>query len=164
VYAIEIWKPGLDAILPPTMGRRFVVWWLFHSLGILRNGMYRVLLIRYEGAVVHRTCLVPKYFRWPFMGEDDLQISSTWTDPAHRGRGLATFALQHLVQSYANGSRQFWYLSREDNTVSNNVCLRCGFTFECLMRRTHPWGSLLFARFLPIAEKPYHENLAADNR
>jgi RimJ/RimL family protein N-acetyltransferase len=100
------------------------------------------------------------------MGENDLQISSTWTHPAHRGRGLATFALRHLVRHYADGVRVFWYICREENPASILVCLRAGFQFDCLMRRTHPWGSLLFGRFLPleIAEKNCHENLAADNR
>jgi RimJ/RimL family protein N-acetyltransferase len=163
-YTIELWRPGTSSFVPPTMSSRFFVWWLFHSCGILRNGMYRVLLIRHNGAVVHRSCLVPRYFRWPFMGANDLQVSSTWTDPAHRGRGLATFALRHLIRSFADRSREFWYISREDNPASITVCLRCGFQFECMMRRTHPWGSLLFGRFVPIAEKNYHESLAAHNR
>ena len=163
-YAIELWQPGAGSMVPPTMSSRFIVWWLFHCLGILHNRMYRVVLVRHKGAVVHRSSLVPKYFRWPFMGENDLQISSTWTDPAHRGRGLATFALRHLVRSYAGGARQFWYICREDNPASIAVCCRCGFEFQCPMRRTHPWGSLLFGRFLPVAEKTYHENLAADHR
>lgn len=149
-YAIELWQPGAGSIVPPTMSSRFIVWWLFYVFGILGNRIYRVLLIRHNGAVVHRSCLVPKYFRWPFMGEDDVQISSTWTDPKHRGRGLATFALSFLVQSYAEGARQFWYICREDNQASIGVCLRCGFQFHCLMRRTHPWGSLLFGRFVPV--------------
>jgi RimJ/RimL family protein N-acetyltransferase len=164
VYDVVLWKPGPLSILPPTLTIRFVIWWIFHYFGILGSGMYRVLLIRHKGAVVHRSCMMPKYFRWPFMSEDDLQISSTWTDPAHRGRGLATFALRHLVSSYADGRRRFWYISREDNRASITVCLRCGFQFQCLMRRTHPWGSLLFGRFLPVAEKTYNESLAADHR
>jgi RimJ/RimL family protein N-acetyltransferase len=163
-YSIEIWKPGVGSMVPPTMSSRFLVWWIFHHCGLLGNGMYRVLLIRHEGAVVHRSCLVPKYFRWPFMGENDLQISSTWTDPAHRGCGLATFALRHLVRSYGGGSRQFWYICREDNSASIGVSLRCGFRFLGMMRRTHPWGSLLFGRFLAVGEKTIHENLAVDHR
>ncbi len=165
-YAIDLWKPGAGSIVPPTMSRRFMAWWLFHRCGILGNGMYRVFLIRHKGAVVHRTCLVPKYFRWPFMGTNDLQISSTWTAPEHRGRGLATFALARLVRGYADGSRRFWYICREDNGASITVCLRSGFQFECLMQRTHPWGSLLLGKFLPVAveEETCHENLAADHR
>ena len=165
-YAIELWKPGVSAIVPPTMSSRFIVWWLFHYFRILGNGMYQVLVIRHKGTVIHRSCLVPKYFRWPFMREQDLQISSTWTHPEHRGRGLATFALRYLVRSYADGSRRFWYIGREDNPASITVCLRGKFQFQCLMRRTHPWGSLLLGRFLPVAvaEKTCNENLAADHR
>jgi RimJ/RimL family protein N-acetyltransferase len=163
-YSIELWKPGARSMVPPTLGIRFMVWWLLHRFGILGNGMYRVFLIRHKGAVVHRSCLVPKYFRWPFMGVNDLQISSTWTAPEHRGRGLATFALSCLARGYADGSRQFWYICREDNRESIAVCLRGGFQFHCLMRRTQPWGSLLFGRFLPVGEKTYHESLAADHR
>jgi RimJ/RimL family protein N-acetyltransferase len=163
-YELELWQPGAHSIVPPTMSSRFIIWWLFHYCSILGNRMYRVLLIRHKGAVVHRSCLVPRYFRWPFMSEEDLQISSTWTDPAHRGRGLATFALRHLVRSYAGGSRRFWYISRDDNPASIAVCSQCGFQFECLMRRTHPWGSLLFGRFLPVSEEVFHESLATNHR
>jgi RimJ/RimL family protein N-acetyltransferase len=165
-YTMELWKPGLGALVPPTMSSRFIVWWLFHCCGILGNGMYRALLVRHKGVVVHRSCLVPRYFRWPFMGKNDLQITSTWTSPDHCGLGLATFALRRLVGGCADGSRSFWYISREDNPASIAVCVRSGFAFYCLMERTHPWGSLLFGRFLPIenAEKNCHENLAVDHR
>jgi len=59
-YSMELWRPGTGAFVPPTMSSRFIVWWLFYRCGILGNGMYRALLIRHKGAVVHRSCLVPK--------------------------------------------------------------------------------------------------------
>lgn len=163
-YKAVLWKPGPFSVVPPTLTSRFCVWWLFSCCGIMRSGLYRVLLIMENNVVVHRSCLVPKYFRWPFMASADLQISSTWTHPAHRGRGLATYALQYFVNGYAGSGRALWYVTRAENASSIAVCRACYFELATYARRTHRWGSLLLGRFVPISTEISNENLAPHYR
>jgi GNAT superfamily N-acetyltransferase len=139
-YSIEIWRPGWRRILPPTLGVKFGLWWMLHLCGIFRNRDYAVLIVRRNGRPVHRTCLVPKYFRWPFMNDRDLQVSSTWTDPDHRCLGIATYTLEHAVSEWANEGRTLWYVTHADNAPSLAVCRGVGFRMKTAANRTSRFG------------------------
>lgn len=92
-----LWRPAPWRIRPLTLGRKSALWWLAHYLRVFRNRDYSVLLIVKGDRIAHRSCAIPACFRWRFMPPDDLQISSTWTEPECRGRGLATIALRKLM-------------------------------------------------------------------
>ena len=126
--------------LPPTLGIKFALWWLLHFCGVFRNRNYAVLIVRRNGRPVHRTCLIPKYFRWPFMSDCDLQVSSTWTDPDHRCLGIATYALQHAVSEWAKEGRTLWYVTHADNAPSLSVCRNLGFRVKTAANRTSRFG------------------------
>ena len=147
-YEMEIWRPAPLSITPPTLTWRFVAFWLFHYIGVMSSRKYCVLLIRSGGRVVHRSCLVPKYYRWPFMDDDDLQISSTWTHPDHRCRGLAKFAVQYFTHEHGGPGRALWYISRPENAASIAVCRSCHFEFDAYLHRTKRWGSLFLGTFV----------------
>lgn len=151
-YSLTIWRPGWRAILPPTLGAKFVLWWLFHRLCIFRNRNYAVLIVLHNERPVHRTCLIPKYFRWPFMRADDLQVSSTWTDPGHRNLGLARFALEHAVRHWSEKGRAFWYVTHADNAASVAVCSNAGFSLKNMGRRTRRWGLRLLGKLVLLQE------------
>lgn len=129
-YDYRFWRPTLLDLAPPTLGRKFSAWSLMHFFGIFRNRDFCLLLITDpDKNIVHRSCIVPAYFRWPFMSREDLQISSTWTDIDQRGKGLATKALAYAVEAMAKPGRVFWYTTREENAASVAVCVKAGFAF-----------------------------------
>jgi RimJ/RimL family protein N-acetyltransferase len=152
-YTVESWHPGLGRIIPPTLGLKFALWWGLHHLRLFRNRNYSVLLIRVNGEVVHRTCLIPKYFRWPFMADRDMQVSSTWTHPDHRCRGLATYALQLAATQWAGDGRKLWYVTHDDNTPSLAVCRNVGFRLLDRANRTERFGLRIFGQ-LVFVNKP----------
>jgi RimJ/RimL family protein N-acetyltransferase len=135
------WKPGFYSWTPPGMGFFFVFWSTFHWLSIFQNRNYCVVYILKQGRVVHRSCVVPTYFRWPFMAENDLQISSTWTAPDWRGQGLATYALMYIVKSMSASNRQFWYVTRDANIPSIKVAQKAGFKVVGNAVRVKRFGS-----------------------
>jgi len=139
-YEVEVWHPGWTRIVPPTLGLKFAFWWILHQLRLFANTNYSVILIRSNGCIVHRTCLIPRYFRWRFMGRQDLQISSTWTDPTHRRRGLASYSLQRALAEWANQGRTVWYVTQDDNEASLAVCYRNGFRLLTQANRTERFG------------------------
>lgn len=103
-YWTQLWRPSMTRVIPPTLGPKFCAWWLFHYSGVFRNRDYAVMLVGAGDKIIHRSCIVPAYFRWPFMKAKDCQISSMWTHPDYRGQGLATASLKSAMGRYA-GSR-----------------------------------------------------------
>ena len=127
-YSFEYWKPkGVTATPPQTGGKAFRVWALIHALRLFYNRDYGVMLIRNGGKVVHRSCVFPGWFRFPFMARADLQVGDTWTDPDHRGKGLAAAALAQVLASEPRPDRRFWYVVEEENVSSIRVAEKVGF-------------------------------------
>jgi RimJ/RimL family protein N-acetyltransferase len=148
-YEIQTWHPGRDgppgAVLPRWP---YIVWWLFDRLLVFSNPHAGVLMIRYRDHVVHRSLVTPRWFRFPEMGRNDLQIGDTWTDPEHRGKGLAKAALAAIHEHWAGKYDQMWYLVGEDNVASVRVIETCGYRLVGRGKRTRPIWLGILGRFV----------------
>jgi ubiquinone/menaquinone biosynthesis C-methylase UbiE len=91
------------------------------------------------------------------MGEEDLQVSATWTEPKFRGKGLARVALAHIVRTMAAPGRRFWYVSRESNIASIRVCRHVGFEFSCYATRRTPFRLYSLGKVEEVPEPPRGE-------
>jgi RimJ/RimL family protein N-acetyltransferase len=147
-FKVSIWRPTWMRPLAPTLGWQSAIWSLFHWLRIFRNRSYSLLLIARGGRIVHRSCVVPAYFRWPFMAARDVQVSSTWTDPEFRGQGLATFALRRLTTMYLQTPETIWYMTRVANPASITVCRRASFNDVGYARRSTWMGIRMLGQFV----------------
>jgi RimJ/RimL family protein N-acetyltransferase len=98
-----------------------------HNLYVFSNKDYGLYLIFDGGRLIHRSVIMPRYFRFPFMGKEDLQIGDTWTIPEYRGEGLATFAIQNTIESLKKPNRKFWYVVEETNRPSIRAIEKNGF-------------------------------------
>ena len=123
-----LWKPTKLEIVPHGVKfLPFVIWGAMHHLHLFANQNYGLYLI-YDGYnLIHRSVITPRYFRFPFMGREDLQIGDTWTMPEYRGKGLATFAIQNIVKLHKKPGRRFWYVVEEDNIPSIRAVEKAGF-------------------------------------
>lgn len=147
-YAWEIWKPSLGGIVPGGMPLLpFGAWWVLHHARIFSNKEYGIFLIRSMGAIVHRSVITPGYFRFPFMGKEDLQIGDTWTSEDHRGKGLAVFAIRRIVAVYARPGRCIWYLVDKNNLPSIKAAERSGLVRYGEGKRTKRFGVGLFGQY-----------------
>jgi lipopolysaccharide/colanic/teichoic acid biosynthesis glycosyltransferase len=145
---IEVWEPSLRRILPPDSPRYpFLAFWLFHQLRVFRNRDYRVLFIKEGNRVVQRCCLLPPFFRYPFMRSVDLNIS-TWTHPDYRRSGLADRALAQAMNGSSRPSRRIWYITSETNAESMRLAERREFVFFASGRRVTTFGSRILGRFV----------------
>jgi hypothetical protein len=142
-----LWRPSLRHLRPPATPLKTGLWGLAHYLRILHNRDYAVLMVVRNGKFIHRSSVIPACFRWPFMGVHDLQVSSTWTDPVFRGRGLATKALAKLLVLFRQPGRWFWYVVRVNNAPSVAVCSKAGFSHIGTARRRCWLGSRLLGSF-----------------
>lgn len=82
------------------------------------------------------------------MARNDLQISSTWTDPDLRGKGLAKSALRKAVKLMQQPGRRFWYVTLESNSASVAVCENANFSLVGHARRVSFLGIRLLGRLI----------------
>lgn len=145
--ALRLWSPG-DQGPPPRGSRRPInwVWWAFERLTLFsRPGFCEVTIWR-DGRRLHRLILTPRWLRFPFMGDDDLQIGDVWTAPDARGQGLARAALA-AVQAMTGEDERLWYLADARNLASIALAEAAGYRLVGEGRRTRPLGLAALGRF-----------------
>jgi RimJ/RimL family protein N-acetyltransferase len=148
-YEYHLWCPGLFRVIPRGLPCfPFAAWWLLHIFRVFSNRGYGVLLIYYHAELVHRTVVFPRYFRFPFMGQADLQIGNTWTAERYRGQNLAGFAIQAIRDRDPRPDRVYWYVCEESNIASIRVVEKLGFrkVGDCL--RVSRFGMRMLGAFM----------------
>jgi RimJ/RimL family protein N-acetyltransferase len=154
-FEATIWRPSLTRIFAPSLGLRSLFWWAFHWAGVFRSRSYAVFVVRYQGTVVHRTVVLPAYFRWPFMGASDVQVA-TWTAPAFRGRGLAKLTLKLVVERHHDGDRKVWYVTRPSNAAALSVCRGLSFQYCGSAHRLNRFGWRKLGQF--VLDEPFEND------
>lgn len=154
-FDVEIWRPSWTAMRPSDWeGKRWVVWWLFDRTRVFRRRWYRVFTLRgSDGQIVHRSCLFPKFFRFPTVAHDEMQIGDVWTHPDFRGRGLTKLAIARLLAEVDDAARGIWYITESKNAASQAVARAAGFTLAGVGRRENRLGIGLLGRYV-LAEGP----------
>ena len=136
-YSKVLWKPSFLKIFPAGFNWiPFAVWWAMHNFHIFSNEDYGLYLVFDGDSLIHRSVITPRYFRFPFMGKEDLQIGDTWTMSEHRGKGLAGYAVQNIVKSLKKSGRKFWYVVDENNGPSIRAIEKTGFEKYAMGVRT----------------------------
>lgn len=122
------WHPRDLAPLKLALGLAFGYSGLLKTRLKLRLGnraFYAVVTdnrLQHYGWVAFGFC---KHYR---VEKDSAIIGPVWTDPAARGKGLATNALKHVIRRLAaSGVHRLYIDTSEDNTAMQHVIRRCGF-------------------------------------
>lgn len=145
---IVYWRPSWLRPLPTgCRSPKFLVWFVFDRTRVFASKGYGVLLVRKGGRVVHRSCVFPRFFRFPFMAVGDLQIGDVWTAPSTRRQGLATVALEQILRIHTNKGSTLWYLVEETNQASIKVAERNGFQLAGFGTKHPRWGLRFFGRY-----------------
>ena len=155
-FEFEIWRPNIFQIKPLGLSiYPFGVWWLFHILHLFFNRQYALSLIRHQGRIVHRSCIFPGSFKFPFMSSTDLQVGDTWTASEFRSNGLACCALSRIVNTYSMS--KIWYITNTKNTPSIQIAKRCGFRLYAKGRRNKMHRFSLSSTYC-FEDGPYSKN------
>lgn len=147
-YRWEIWRPGIFKAVPKTFGSHYYAWALFHYTRVFRNRDYSVCLVYRGPEVIHRAVVTPPYFRFPFMKKGDLQIGDVWTQESHRGKGIAVFAIQAIMDSNQRKDRKFWYLVENTNLPSMRTAEKAGLVRVGIGFKKKRLGVNLLARYV----------------
>jgi predicted GNAT family acetyltransferase len=130
-YSILIFKPTLLrlGVDNSEMIKKFL--WYFITMG-----RYRILYIMEDKKVVHYSFIIPKNFRFPFIGPDDLEIGPCFTENNYRGRGIYTRVLQMIPQIFKDSARTFWIYTLQNNNISQRAIEKAGYNSCGLARNT----------------------------
>lgn len=152
-YSSELWEARMHKLLPKSLFKSpFLVWLILHYLGFFKSSDYSIFTIHQRREMIHYSVVLPKYFRTPFMAEGDLQIGPCWTHEEHRRKGIASYAIQEILELYRGRNRKFWYIVRKENFGSRMLAEKAGFELYGKAAKKRKFGILAFAVF-HIAEK-----------
>ena len=154
-YSFELWKPQIDKITPKNLFfKSLIVWWVFYYFRIFRSYDYRIFIIYFKNKeVAHYSVVLPKFFRTPFMKNDDLQIGPIGTNEKHRRKGLNSYAIAQIFEFFRGRDINFWYIVREENKISREFIEKIGFIKYGEGIKKKRFGFGLFDTF--IIEKKY---------
>lgn len=157
-YEVKFWRPRVVRPFPPGVFDLKLASYTFMQLaGLFHAPGYGALMISLPGKPVeHRSMVMPRFARFPFMGPDDLQIGATFTRPDARGKGLALRGALEIVEQFAKPGRSFWYLTEASNPASIAVIRKAGFQLAGLGQK-HPRLGLRILGFYDIGA-PEHNS------
>ncbi len=127
-FQLHLWKPSMS-IIPPKGLRKIstIIWICFHYFLIFKNKKLGIIYITHKGDIVSRLLIMPGYFRFPFMGPNDLQIGDIWTCSSHRGEGLASCSLSYALKLFEKKAQSIFYIVEDTNNISIKLAVSCGF-------------------------------------
>jgi GNAT superfamily N-acetyltransferase len=146
--SVRLWSPARDGF-PPAGTRRAqnAAWTVLAKIGAFAPPGLSELSLWQDGQMVHRMIVTPRWFRFPFMADWDLQLGDLWTDPSMRGQGVARIAIAEACRRFGTPDMHFWYVTDAANQASKQLAEACGFQLVGTGRRTKPAGISMVGRY-----------------
>jgi RimJ/RimL family protein N-acetyltransferase len=146
---VTCWQPQADG-LPRGTARRPVnyLWWALARMGGFSRAGFTEFRVQHGGEIVQRLIVTPRWYRFPFMGANDLQVGDVWTSPGHRRRQLARIALTEAHRRLATDPATIWYVVDSGNEASAALARSCGYRHVATGRRTRRLGTSLLGQYV----------------
>jgi len=143
---LTFWAPSLSQIKPILFPYRpYIFWYIFNYFGIFTSRDYRVVYLKNSFEILHRTIIFPKFFRFPFMNKNDLQVGDILTKESLRGKGVASQVLSEILSSYK--TKSFWFLCDENNISSVLIAHKNNFKLVGYGHKVTPLGLNIFSYY-----------------
>lgn len=101
------------------------IWILFHYFSIFKSKSFSLSCLYSHDKLVHQIIVFPAFFRFPFMGVNDIQFGDIWTLDSFQNKGIAKRNLNLLINKHSN--KKIWFLCSEDNIASRKIAENSGF-------------------------------------
>lgn len=125
---IEIFKPSLLK-LKAHSGRLliYIFWYIFTM------GRYQIFYARdIKGSMIHYSHILPKFFKFPFMNKNDLEIGPCWTSENFRGMNIYPAVLTYILKNLSKKNRTFYIMTDCDNLASKKGIEKAGFILHAV--------------------------------
>jgi RimJ/RimL family protein N-acetyltransferase len=145
--ALRIWQPARDGPPPLPWSRSNLVWWLMDQLGLFARRDFAEITLWRDDHMLHRLILTPRWYRFPFMEWQDLQIGDVWTDPAVRGQGLALLGVSLALALAGRMGAPVWYVTVAEHQASAALARRAGLMPAGHGHRSRPFSLRAVGRY-----------------
>lgn len=152
-FEYRVFKPSILKPLPQGFGGSLKTISFFRLTSILQifwhnsKKPYKIHLLYKENRLAHYSVVLPKYYRFPFMDEYDIEIGPCWTDSQYRGLGLYPAVLQKILETFSKYKKNAWIFCENDNKASIRGIEKAGFEFIGEGRKTKPLGLSILGRY-----------------
>lgn len=134
----QIERPSLLNSKPKWLSEKYRIYYLFYLLGIFKNKHYYYVSGWVKGELSCFLIVVPKYYRWPFMGDSDVQLMYVVTKDRFKGKGFGTALLQFTINFLKSKNiNSIWYVTDTDNIASQKLAAKVGFTLFSKAKRSY---------------------------
>ena len=101
--------------------------WIYLFWYFITLGSYKILYIKHKESseIAHFSNIMPKFFKYHFMKNYDLQIAHCFTYKKYRGNKLYSFALSEINNRFRD--RTIWIGSHDSNIASIQIIEKLGF-------------------------------------
>jgi RimJ/RimL family protein N-acetyltransferase len=148
---MRVWAPARDGFPPSPLWRHNVLWWLMDRARLFAQRDFAEITLWQGDDLLHRLILTPRWYRFPFMAGQDLQIGNVWTHPAMRGQGLARLG---VGQALAVAQGRVWYVTGAQHRASIALATGMGFRPAGHGYRSRPFALHAAGRFIRVSPPP----------
>ncbi len=131
-YTYEIWNLDSGTIAPKgyKFNIRLIIWYLLFNFFPHKKKRFHAICIYHDRKLISQAWIFPKYFIFPHMNENDVQIGQIWTDSAYRGQGFAKFLVAKALNIIQASEKPVatWYIVDTSNHIS--IHLAKSFDFK----------------------------------
>lgn len=132
-------------------------WWFFHLSGVFYNKLFSMIVCFENKQIIHRTCVFPGFYKFPFMKEGDMQLGEIWTREDCRNRGLATNAMRYILNMSQYKNKTFWYVVESSNQESIMLAKKAGFVAICMAQKKSKMGISMLGKYEISAKSEFKQ-------
>ena len=121
-YQIERFSPTFFTLKKHTANTLLYIFWFLTTFG-----KYQIIYLKKDDDILHYTHILPKFFKLPFLGLNDLEIGPSWTKESYRGKGIFPAVINYSVQCFKEKGRSFHIFAHIDNVPSQKAIRNAGF-------------------------------------
>lgn len=105
-----------------------------------------------DGKIIHSTCVIPKCYKFPFMGKKDIHIGPGQTAKQYRGQGLWPYVVSAIVENELDEKNSAFGMINTRNENSIKGFKKVGFFPIALMRKDKLGRHVVVKRYESLEE------------
>ncbi len=126
------YKCSVEKILLDNTDLLMTIYW-----NVITFGKGKVYIVRNdEDKIIHKSYVIPKCVKFPFMKKHDIQIGPCCTEREYRGRGIYPYIVSKIISDESKNELTKAYMVVDDtNLPSINGISKVGFRKICKVKK-----------------------------
>jgi ribosomal protein S18 acetylase RimI-like enzyme len=128
----KVWQPTFFNLIHSYYPKKYILFSLFHVFHLFSNSHFYIVEGLVSGQNACSLMIVPKFYRWLFMKDNDVQFAYVITKGVYKNRGLGSKLISFSIDflNNKNFSGNIWYVTDSDNKPSQRLAEKFGFELK----------------------------------